>query len=255
MSCAHTQYSLAHIEAVLSRVRLIPESNFTRYGGGWGDRISLALIDAVYSISAKYTATSGLGVAGRLKNLKDLWESAPGSPLYSLRELCTHDESEIRSVMGKGKVAPGKQRSRYKSIAVLDAATAFTDLGIDSADDLRSWIGGVGDLPRDKSAFAQARKAYTQVYGLGVVTFEYWLMLLGIPGVKADRRIVSFVQKVIAEGAGSNVVPPSISAKEARSLLLKAYELWKQERQQRNPDETVDLRAFDHAVWLFERSA
>lgn len=82
MGSAPAQEPFACVKAVLSRVRLIPESNFTRYGGGWGDRFSLAPIDAVYRISAKYIGTSGF-----------------------------------------------------------DAATAFTDLGIDSADDLRSWIG------------------------------------------------------------------------------------------------------------------
>lgn len=99
MRSAPAQEPLAYLEAVLNRVRLIPESHFTRYGG-WGDRFSLAPIDAVHSIFAKYIGTSGF-----------------------------------------------------------DAATAFTDLGIDSADDLRSWSGGVGNLPRDSSAFAQAKGA------------------------------------------------------------------------------------------------
>lgn len=228
------------VRAVLAQVRLIPEDYFRAHPGGWGERISLALIDAVYSIAAQYRTRNGRGIHDRLTRLNGVWESTPESPLCSLHALAEHDESDIRQIMGNGKVAPSSAYCRYKSIAVVDAAAAFSTHGIDTADDLRQLIA------RGEAGFEQAKRIYTGIPGLGAVTYEYWLMLLGIPGIKADRRVINFVT------AALDVVPAKkVDARFARRVVEEAYTLWRTEHAQARGD--VSLIDFDHAIWLYDR--
>ena len=83
------------------------------------------------------------------------------------------------------------------------------------------------------------KKAYTSVLGLGPVTFEYFLMLLGVPGVKADRMILRFVSRAVGEPLDEPEVLQLV--KDAHTELLAR--------------EIVDcsLIEFEHAIWRFER--
>ena len=54
------------------------------------------------------------------------------------------------------------------------------------------------------------KATYTTVLGLGSVTWEYFLMLLGIPGVKADVHIRRFVERATGD---------EVSAGRARDLV------------------------------------
>ncbi len=45
---------------------------------------------------------------------------------------------------------------------------------------------------------ATAKRVYTGVQGLGYVTFEYFTMLLGIPGVKVDIMIKRFITEALS---------------------------------------------------------
>ncbi len=82
------------------------------------------------------------------------------------------------------------------------------------------------------------KHAYTNVMGLDPVTFEYFSMLLGIPGVKADTMIIRYVNTAL-RAAGQETVTGSV----ARILIIEAFITLRK-------GET--LTHFEHALWRFQ---
>lgn len=208
------------IAAVSKAVRGIPEENFSAWPGGWPDQIGMSLIDAVYSIRAVYkTKDPAKGVLGRAKSFRDAYPGATND-LKCLRDL---GEKQIRAIMGNGKTV-----GRYKSECVIDAADNFLSL--------RPPVGKAAQL---RALDPNHRQAYTDVKGLGDVTYEYLTMLLGQPGIKADRMIRGFVDAALKE---QHLAP--LGAATARRIVaaVQAAE---------RPD--VELHKFDHAIWIYQR--
>lgn len=114
---------------------------------------------------------------------------------------------------------------RYKADCVIEAAHALLQL----------------DPPIVTAADADGRdakdidRAYTSVRGLGWITAQYFRMLLGIPGVKADVMIVRFVNAALAVDG----LPP-VGARAARELVISAH---------LQDGLGVDLTAYEHAIW------
>lgn len=228
----------------------IPRDYFNQHPGGWPNEISTALIDAVYTIAANYSTKSGAGMGARVKTLRSIFYEKHPEVIDSLGELTQLDESDIRSVMGNNKVAPGHKGEKYKSLAVLQAANNIKAIQtqprkgpknnnqicapqyIDSASDLTNYV--TSSVANRK----KAERAYTSVVGLGPVTFEYFLMLLGVPGIKADRMLTQFVRDALED--------PQLSPAQARTELTTLYESW-------HGKENHSLIDFDHAIWLYQR--
>ena len=119
--------------------------------------------------------------------------------------------------------------------AVTLAATAMNSAtGVDSASDISSFIRA--DPQRNGK---QLKKAYTSVLGLGPVTFEYFLMLLGVPGVKVDRMILDFVRRAEGNDLKEHEVHQCVEDTHAEALAQKIVE--------------CNLIEFEHAIWRFER--
>lgn len=206
----------AQLDAVIAATKRIPESNFTAYRGGYPDEISTALIDAVFSIQAKYdSSTPGKGVFNRVRVFRTEY---PGV-LNDLSALINMDIEPIVQIMGAGKTG-----GRLKAGAVLDAAAGYVSAGVNNAREFHS-------LGSNK-----AKRIYTAVQGLGHVTFEYFSMLLGIPGVKTDIMIKRFIAEALSAAHLENV-----NAKAARDLVEDAYAATKLGE---------DLTHFEHAIWL-----
>lgn len=211
------QYELA---AVSEAVKQIPATHFSAWPGGWPDEIGSSLVDAVYSIRSVYkTKDSTRGVLGRLKLFRELHPEATNN-LQTLKEL---GEKTIREVMGNGKTG-----GRYKSECVVAAADNFLRLKqpVIAADELQAL-----DL--------QHKRAYTNVRGLGDVTYEYFTMLLGQPGIKADTMIRGFVDAALKD---QRIKP--VSADEAREIVAAV---------QAADHPEVELHKFDHGIWLYQR--
>lgn len=213
-------------------IRQIPKEYFTRFPGGWPGEISVALTDAVFSIGARYSTPKGKGVGASVARLRDDWAKSDIDPRNSLALLVERGEKEIRQCMGNGKVSPGKKSEQYKSQATIQAARSLVQLGVNSAEELGQLVveGGPG--------ISMAKKAYVGVPGLGPVTFDYFLMLLGWPGVKADRMLTRFVQNALEK--------PSLTPKQVREILLLFYDQWPLK-------ELHSLVEFEHGIWLYQR--
>lgn len=205
------------LNAVLAEVAKIDDGEFAEYGGGWPGEIGTALVDAVFSIRARYHAKDPTkGVLGRVRKFRSQHPDAAAD----LRTLSRLGEASIREIMGSTKTS-----QRLKSECVIEAANALLALvpAVATADQLRG------------TDSAQIEKAYTSVDGLGWVTCEYFQMLLQKPGVKADTMIVRFVNNAL----GAAELGP-VGDREARQLVVGAHEI-----QSRG----VCLIAYDHAIW------
>lgn len=209
--------TVSDVDAVVRAVDTIDAENFAAYGGGWPGEVGTALVDAVFSIRAQYHAnTPGRGVLGRVKTLRETHPDAKDD----LRAVVALGAERLAEIMGDGKTA-----QRPKSTCVIDAARAFLamDPPVRTAADL---------LAADP---AEVKRSYTGVRGLSWITAEYFQMLLGIPGVKADVMIVRFVNAALA----SAELPP-VDAREARQLVLDAHAA---------DSHGVGLTQYEHAVW------
>lgn len=210
------------VDAVVKAVQAIKDFAPDAYLGGWRNEIGTALVDAIFSIRAKYNATDpAKGVSGRVRTFRDTYPETQND-LSALSDL---GEESIRKIMGDTRTA-----SRPKAVCVIEAAQALGDLDppIITADDAL------------KAGRTKIDRAYTSVHGLGPVTAEYFQMHLGIQGVKADSRIISFVNRALLEAGLEKVSGPE----EARDLVIAAYEI--------DPRGAKSLNAYEHAIWRFE---
>lgn len=164
--------------------------------GGWPGQAEAALIDAVFSVRARYgDRVRGTGVYGAVVRWKDTRED----PADDLRHLAEAEEGRLRELTNSGKIS-----GKYKASVVIDAARALTDAGIVRAAD-------VADRLPD------ARSAYLSVRGCGPVTWSYFRMLLGLDDVKPDTWVMRFVQ---------DRLPHVVRADEAARLVSDvAFEL------------------------------
>lgn len=205
-------------DALLSAVEQIPNEYFSMYGGGWIDEISTALLDAVFSIRARYRAADpNKGVIGRVRAFRDTEPEARDD----LTVLSGLGSVRIGEIMGSGTTG-----RRPKSEVVVDAADRFITAGIVHAHEL---------LEADTHAM---KETYTSVRGLGWVTFEYFTMLLGVPGVKADTMITRFVNNALVAADLEPVGPHA-----ARDLVIAAYD---------KSGKSETLSGFENALWRFQ---
>ncbi|MGQ7787943.1 hypothetical protein [Nesterenkonia sp. K-15-9-6] len=213
-----------YIGAVAQAVRDIPEEHFVEFPGGYPDEISTALIDAVYSARQRYySETPGVGVYNRVQKFREAFPDVRNN----LQQLVGMEESQIRSILGDNVVADGRQTR--KSVVVQRAAGNMLELGVQYA----------GDLEDADSELV--KKAYTSVRGLGWITFEYFLMLLGQPGIKADVMITRFVNAALTERGMSQV-----DSKQARQILETVHA-------QDGVARGLGLTDFDHTIWRWQR--
>ncbi|MCL6424041.1 hypothetical protein Bequi_11735 [Brachybacterium sp. JHP9] len=211
------------LEALITQISKIPDSEFAEYRGGWPDQIGTALVDAVFSIRAKYDAKNeALGVLGRTRTLI----KAHPEVADDLQALVDLGAGEIESFMTSA-VSSG----RRKSACVVEAAQNLLDLTpqVRTASDITEGVEDLDARVRD------VRRAYRRVHGLGGVTAEYFTMLLGIPGVKPDRMILEFVNRSLRTAGLKRV-----DTARARALVEEAFEAI---------GRGDSLTHFDHAIW------
>lgn len=197
--------------------------DWVEWPGGRPGEAEVALVDAVMSIRARYGRSGSTdhdvpraptGVHWAVAAYRALRGSGR---LDDLRVLAQMDAEILERAVGSQKTA-----GVPKAEAIVRAAAALVDVGVLAADDVD---------PADP----RQKRAYTSVRGLGWITWEYFGMLLGRPGVKADRWVVQAVSK----GVRRRPVTPTV----ARDVVLGTASAL-----DRSPT------ALEHALWAFERA-
>lgn len=192
-----------------------------QWPGGWPDEIEAALIDAVLSIRAQY-GQSHNGVRGAIRR----YRNESHSPLNSMDRLARYTDEELQSVLGVTQ----KTSSRSKTGAIIEAAQSLKDVGVEQAAHVEPVLH---------------KSAYTRVHGLGGVTWEYFTMLLGKPGVKADRWIIAWVSYVLRRSERP------VTSHEAGDLLRGAHSRLIDTDGRNAPS----LTQLDHAIWSHARKS
>jgi hypothetical protein len=197
---------------------------WTKWPGGWRGDIESALIDAVFSARAVYLTKRGLGIH---RNVVD-WRTKRERDVFSLdtliAEIDTVGVSAWASSFGNSQVSPGRREDApcgpTKAATVREAAGKPREAAINVADDI------------EPDTAATAKTTLRAVSGIGFATSNYFLMLLGVPGVKPDRMIHRFL-KDAAGHAFSNTCAVQVLQAVAAHFGVREHEL-------------------DHAIWRYE---
>ncbi len=180
---------------------------------GYPHQVELALVDAVLSIRANYGKNVNTGVRGAVGRYKS--QLGQGN-CDDLRSLGAADASELARVLRNHQSSGG----RLKTSLMVEVANRLVKAGVVTAADVR---------PRDR----EQRLAWCGVHGLGAVTWAYFGMLVGQPGVKVDRMIRRFVRDVLDDDLDDDTATNLIAAVAGRMQ--------------------ADVSHLDHAIWLYQR--
>ena len=194
----------------------------TQWPGGYPGEVEAALIDAVLSIRATYGSSVNTGVRGAVGRYRD---AVGGGELNDLARLAGFSEQQLVTILQNRQKTSGV----LKADAILQAAANLTTAGVVRADELSPEVH---------------RRAYTQVRGLGGVTWEYFTMLLGHPGIKADRWITRWVSNAV-------VADRQLTSEQAHDLLMRAAT----ELSEADAEPSPSLTQLDHAIWRVARGA
>ena len=133
---------------VLDKIGESPDA----WPGGWPGDADAALIDAVFSVRARYgNRANGTGVYGAVTR----WQKHRGGNGDDLTVLGSVDASALREMTNNGKIS-----GRFKADIVIEAARALVTVGVVHASDF-------------EDRMAEARAAYLSVKGCGPVTWAY----------------------------------------------------------------------------------
>ncbi len=195
------------------------------YPGGYPQEVEAALLDSVFSLSAVYGSPE-TGARAVVKR----WREHVGRPLNSLSGLVADVDGaggseEFRTILKNNAVAvPNSKDQPTKAAAVYGVARTLTEFGVDSADDVRA-----KNAEDPKGLY----RAITKERGVGEAGATYFLMLLGIQGVKADVMIRRFAARALGVAEVEPSQSQNLVAAAAKSL-------------------GVDMLSLDYAIWDYE---
>jgi hypothetical protein len=194
---------------------------WAEWPGGWPNEVESALIDAVLSIRANYGSSSSTGVRGAVRRYRD---DVGGGALNDLTRLAAYSPDQLETVLKNQQKTSGVSKAQ----AIVEAAHALVSAGVTKAEHVS---------PEEHLS------AYTRVHGLGKVTWEYFTMLLGHPGIKADTWITRWVSDAV--GADRQ-----LSSDHAHALLKRAAA----ELGIGADSDLPNLTQLDHAIWNVART-
>lgn len=175
------------IEAVAARVRSTIGDDAEVWPGGYPDEIEAALLDAIFSVRARYGSRKNkTGVYGAVYR----WREHRGERVDDLSVLAAADPRVLMDVTNRGKIS-----RRRKVVVAIEAAASLIEAGITTAADFRAEPDTAG-------------RAYLRVKGCGHVTLTYLRMLLDVDDVKADTWVIRYVEAAV----GSPVSPSAAAA-------------------------------------------
>ena len=219
------------VERITSDVAATPDEFVTPPGYG---HLSLALVDAVYSIRSRYSAVKRVVAAyckaSATANRALAAQDEPGFREHGLDYFLGQVGMEHGEALADRLLAGSRSRTagRLKADVCVEAARRLQAVSVTRIPDLQA-------CARD----AEVRRAWTGVHGLGWVTWQYFCSLAGVDHLKPDVMLMRFA----VETLGRYVNPAETDA-----LLSRAFE----ELQLSYPELTK--RALDHTIWLFEHS-
>ena len=226
---------VGHVDRTVGR-------NPERHPGGWPGQSELALLDAVFSARASYgRPQDGDRPATGVHRVLDHWRSLQNQKVLDDLErlVATIDATGLDQLATtNGQRVPGRGADRLtKWEAVRSVAGSLVDEGFGSS-------GPIIEAARGDDR-GRLLVSFTDTPGVGKVTFDYFLVLLSVPGVKADTMIRAFIDEALRDGLEPGSGDETrVAPAQARTLLLAAADHL-----------CLDPSELDHAAWLYQRSA
>lgn len=186
---------------------------------GYPDSLALCVIDAIYSTGGRYA---------QVINVIDRYTERQGAD-HGAEELL----GSIRTVGAAAwaaDVVENRRRAHTKPGAPLKAEVIEQAAELLIAQDIRTvpeLRTRLGDSPEDHSLHAEWKKLPSQSSG---VTYNYLLILAGLPSVKPDRMVLRFLEDALQQHRISN--------EEAVGLIKAAATKL-----------GTDARTLDHMIW------
>lgn len=156
---------------------------------GYPGSLALCIIDSLYSTGSHYSSV--VNVVSRYQE-KHGWGDGARALLDSI-EKAGGARGWAESVAGNLKPAHTKPGAVLKADVIEQAATLMEGLGIDTVPDLQA---AVRESPQDNPVYDGWRSLPSQSSG---VTYNYLLMLAGMPSVKPDRMVLRFLATALGE--------------------------------------------------------
>ena len=188
---------------------------------GYPNSLALCIIDSIYSTGSHYSS-----VVNVIERYKESGGENDGAQALtrSIQEAGGAREwaTTIAHNLKPANTRPGAQ---LKAEIIEQAAGLMTELGIDTVPDLRS---KVEDNPLDNDVMRKWKRLPSQSSG---VTYNYLLILAGMPSVKPDRMILRFLAHALGEET-------ELDGRRAVELITETAKTM-----------NVDPRALDHIAW------
>lgn len=188
---------------------------------GYPNSLALCIIDSIYSTGSHYSS-----VVNVIERYKESGGENDGAQALtrSIKEAGGAREwaTTIAHNLKPANTRPGAQ---LKAEIIEQAAGLMTELGIDTVSDLRA---KVEDSPLDNDVMRKWKRLPSQSSG---VTYNYLLILAGMPSVKPDRMILRFLAHALGEET-------ELDGRRAVELITETAKTM-----------NVDPRALDHIAW------
>jgi len=191
---------------------------------GYGS-LALAVLDSIYSTGNRYS-----GVINAVNKYRVARRDEGADPdRDTARDLVEAVDrwggtDELVSRTNAWRVS-SKEGAPRKAAAAYEAAKILARHGLDTVSDVRETLS-------DRSAQHESpvKKEWLGIPGQSSgLTWTYFLMLCGVPGVKADRMVLRFVRSAVGEDT---------DAREAAQLVEAVAEQL-----------GVSYSVLDHAIW------
>jgi len=211
--------TLAHVVGTIGS-----PDRWVGWPGGWPGDIEAALVDAVFSARAVYRSPGGRGVFEKVET----WRKGRMRDSFSLSAL--REEIDAVGPLGWARQFGNQQLSPGRSAAAPGGALKAATVRQAGCELVAQGVNV--DTQFNTANAAAVKRALRAVPGIGYATANYFLMLLGLPGVKPDRMIHRF----LVEAAGHRFT----NADAERTISAAAQQL------------DVQPHELEHAIWSFE---
>lgn len=216
------------LESALDRDRIGLGAVWFPWPDGWRCEICTALVDAIYSARARYKTRCGRGIYPLVSKWRESHTVDQRDSLTALIDEIAQDGPQLWAErFGNSQHSPRRSGRRpespWKSSAILEAAQILAAAGVETSTDV--------DPADHRNLEARLR----EVPGVGEATSTYFMMLLGIPGVKADVMIRRYVGRAL--GAANPTTTVAVGAVKTAADAME-----------------VDLMDLEHTIWEVERN-
>lgn len=188
---------------------------------GYPNSLALCIIDSIYSTGSHYTSVTNV-----IRKYREVRSSTDGATAL-LESIVGAGGSRAwaSSVAKNFKPAHTRASAPLKADVIEQAARLMVGLQIDTVRDLVDVVAGT---PQDNPVHTGWKRLPSQSSG---VTYNYLLILAGLPSVKPDRMVLRFLGRALGADA-------DLSAGRAVDLISAAAE-----------ELLVSVRTLDHVVW------